>query len=179
VLARVVKLGLRRWRAIKATLLDGNYIEVRDGFLWQAKCEERLEKDGKFSRSQKDKAKKNWASKQAKLLNGRHSVSAPASPAADASTATASLSVAKATGGNPPPDDPVKALWDFGISVLTAAGETEKRARDMIGKWRKDLRDDGRLLALLMAAKKNHAMAPVAYVQKAIGSWTSPTGGMN
>jgi uncharacterized protein YdaU (DUF1376 family) len=184
ILARVAKLSTRRWRAVKATLLDGNYLEVRSGFLWQEKCEERLQKDGNFARSQRDKARKKWAKKQAKLLNGQGSGLAPASPEAGASTATSS--VAKATGGNPPlgsvgntpPSDPVKALWDFGVSVLTSAGKTERDARAMIGKWRSRLRNDGKLIGLLITANNQSAVEPVAYISKAISNEDRPQAGI-
>jgi uncharacterized protein YdaU (DUF1376 family) len=53
MLARVCKVSTRRWRVVRKRLLDGCYIQVREGFIWQAKCEERLEKDGFFSRKQR------------------------------------------------------------------------------------------------------------------------------
>jgi uncharacterized protein YdaU (DUF1376 family) len=177
VLARIVKLSLRRWRAIKATLIDGNYIEIRDEFIWQGRCEERLEKDGKFATSQREKARKRWTAGQAKSLNNHNSAPAPANPAADASTASA-YSVPNGTGGNPPQSDPVKTLWDFGVSVLTAAGMSEKDARAIVGKWRRDLRDDAKLMSLLITAKNKHALDPVSYIQKAISNGDRPRAGM-
>lgn len=72
------------------------------------------------------------------------------------------------SGGKPP--DPVKALFDFGVSVLTAAKVPEQQARGMLGKWRKILRDDGKLMALLVSAEQNHAIEPLAYLQKSVAS---------
>jgi len=61
-----------------------------------------------------------------------------------------------------------KAVIDFGIALLTSAGQTEKSARDMIGKWRKDLKDDVKLMGLLVSAREQDAAEPIAYVTKAV-----------
>lgn len=64
--------------------------------------------------------------------------------------------------------DPLKALFDAGVTLLTQAGKTEQHARSLLGKWRKSLNDDGRLMALLVSAGKAHAVEPVAYIEAAI-----------
>lgn len=51
--------------------------------------------------------------------------------------------------------DPLKALFDFGVSVLTASGIKEPQARSLIGKWRKELGDDAKLMGLFVTAKKH------------------------
>jgi hypothetical protein len=65
---------------------------------------------------------------------------------------------------------PVKALFDFGVSVLTAAGVPDRQARSAIGKWRKLLRDDAKLMALLVSAQQNNAVEPIAYLEKAVAA---------
>jgi uncharacterized protein YdaU (DUF1376 family) len=65
VMCRVVKLGARRWRAVKQRLIEGCFIEIRDGHFWQEKCEDRLKKDGAFVQSQRDRIAKRWAQKRA------------------------------------------------------------------------------------------------------------------
>jgi uncharacterized protein YdaU (DUF1376 family) len=185
---RIVKLGTRRWKRVKARLLTGTFIEVREGFIWQETCEKRLKLDGKFASSQKDKAQKRWAQNKPKPLSALDSDDAGANPGACASSASASSSVAKATGGSPPTDDPdlppkttdpLKALWDFGISILTEAGSSEKAAREMLGKWRSVLGDDPKLMGLLVAAKKQRAFAPIPYIQKIIENERRPRAGYN
>jgi uncharacterized protein YdaU (DUF1376 family) len=64
--------------------------------------------------------------------------------------------------------DPVKALFDAGVSVLTAARIPEPQARSLVGKWRKELHDDSALMALLADAAEHHAIAPVAYITAAV-----------
>ena len=192
LLGRIVKLGTRRWKRVKARLLAGTFIEVREGFIWQETCEKRLKLDGKFVSSQKDKAQKRWAQHKPKSLSRLDTDDAGAStaapPGAYASSASASTSVAKATGGSPPPDgpksppkttDPVKALWDFGISILIETGSSEKAAREMLGKWRSVLGDDPKLMGLLVAAKNQRALAPIPYIQKIIENERRPRAGYN
>lgn len=66
-------------------------------------------------------------------------------------------------------DDPVKAMFDTGVSILTKTGNSEQKARSMIGKWRKQLKDDGKLLGLLVAAGRDPKVEPIGYITKAIG----------
>jgi hypothetical protein len=70
---------------IQERLIGGGYIEVRDGFLWQSKCEDRLENDGNFARSQRDKSNKRWSQKHPNPLNGHNSRSAGADTGGDVS----------------------------------------------------------------------------------------------
>lgn len=72
-------------------------------------------------------------------------------------------SVSIETGGKPP--DPLKELFDLGISVLTASGQTEKQARTLIGMWRKD-HGDGEVLAALTDARTKAISNPVEWMPK-------------
>lgn len=79
-------------------------------------------------------------------------------------------SEAKASGVPPPvpiadPPDPVKAIFDLGVSVLTATGSTEKAARSLVAKARKELGDDGAMAALVAAKSKTN---PAEYLGAAI-----------
>ena len=44
--------------------------------------------------------------------------------------------------GGEPPADPVKVLFDLGISILMDAGLSEKESRSLVGKFRKDAKGD-------------------------------------
>jgi hypothetical protein len=68
-----------------------------------------------------------------------------------------------------PPFDPVKALFDTGIRVLGAAGNSAKTARSLIGMWRKDYGDDGVALALA-AAEAQHISQPLEWIPKWLAS---------
>lgn len=79
-------------------------------------------------------------------------------------------SEANASGVPPPgpiadPPDPVKAIFDLGVSVLTATGSTDKAARSLVGKVRKALGDDGAMAALVAAKSTTD---PTAYLAAAM-----------
>lgn len=72
-------------------------------------------------------------------------------------------SVSDETGGKPP--DPVKDLFDLGVSMLTSQGHTEKQARSIIGSWRKD-RNVGDVVAALVDAKTKSISNLVEWMPK-------------
>lgn len=72
-------------------------------------------------------------------------------------------SEANASGGAPP--DPVKELFDVGVSVLTASGVAEKQARSLIGKYRKT-KPDGEVLTALLECRTKAISEPVEWLEK-------------
>jgi hypothetical protein len=59
--------------------------------------------------------------------------------------------------------------WTFGLSILTAAGCTERQARGLVGKWRKELHgNDSRLMSLFLAAQEGNVVDPAAYIAAAV-----------
>lgn len=60
--------------------------------------------------------------------------------------------------------DPVKAIFDLGIPILTAAGHTERAARSLIGRLRK-LKGDEQAASVLVAAKSK--TDPATYIAAA------------
>ena len=73
--------------------------------------------------------------------------------------------------GNGPDQDPVKALFDLGVSLLTGAGVRERQARSLVGKWRGKIGDEA-LAGILMRAGR--VTEPVAYIEKAIQNKLQP-----
>jgi hypothetical protein len=74
-------------------------------------------------------------------------------------------SEANASGAKPP--DPLKDLIDLGVSILTDAGSTEKQARSLIGKWRKEHGEE-KVLASLLACKTRAIASPVEWITKSL-----------
>jgi hypothetical protein len=73
--------------------------------------------------------------------------------------------------------DPVKQLFDVGVSILTDAGQSEKQARSLIGKWRKAKSDDDVLTGLL-DCRARAISNPVEWLEKrfAIARYVSDSG---
>jgi DNA-binding transcriptional regulator YhcF (GntR family) len=72
-------------------------------------------------------------------------------------------SEANASGGEPP--DPVKELFDLGVSILTTSGSTEKQARSLIGKWRKS-KGEAVVLQALLDCRARSISNPVEWLEK-------------
>ncbi len=73
--------------------------------------------------------------------------------------------------GNGAAEDPVKVLFDLGVSLLTGTGVRERQARSLVGKWRGKIGDEA-LAGILMGATR--ASEPVAYIEKAIQNKLQP-----
>ena len=63
-----------------------------------------------------------------------------------------------------PPPDPVKALFDMGVALVVETGRTEKQARSLVGKWRKDFGDPEAMRIMLEARSKSE---PVEWIEAA------------
>lgn len=70
-------------------------------------------------------------------------------------------SVSEDTGAQAP-FDPEKHLFDAGIELLNSAGCSDRTARNLIGKWKRD-HGSAPVIAALGAAQRCGAVDPVAY----------------
>jgi hypothetical protein len=131
-------------------LVDGQLIDaLSDGYAPRNWDEKQYKSDTSTPRVQAFRAKRN--------VSGNVSETPP-----ETDTETDS-SVDKSTGGAAA--DPVKELFDVGVSVLTSAGSTEKQARSLIGKWRKD-NSDGEVLTALIDCRTRAIAEPVEWLTK-------------
>lgn len=65
-------------------------------------------------------------------------------------------------------DDPAKTMFDTGVRVLTERGVPERQARSVLGKCRGELKDDGKLLNILLSVDRENPIEPLAYLNKAV-----------
>lgn len=70
---------------------------------------------------------------------------------------------AKALGADAPFD--LKALWDDGVKLLVAHGNTERNARSKIGQWRQKHGDE-RTHAGIKAAQESCVSEPIGWISK-------------
>lgn len=66
--------------------------------------------------------------------------------------------------------DPVKALFDAGVQLLTAAGMGDKQARGLVGKWRRDAGDDDVIRLGIAECQAARISDPAAYMPKIIAN---------
>lgn len=69
--------------------------------------------------------------------------------------------------------DPVKAVFDLGVSLLTAAGSKPMAARSIVGKWRRDY-GDGEVFSALTEARARGVTQPVEWVEKRLSRRARP-----
>lgn len=77
-------------------------------------------------------------------------------------------SEAKASGAGAPQFDPVKAMFDDGVRLLTGTGTNEKQARSLVGKWRRDHGDEATREAI-QAAYDCGITQPCEWIPKRLG----------
>lgn len=76
-------------------------------------------------------------------------------------------SVPIGTGADAPNVDPVKAMFDAGVALLTSTGSTQKQARGLIARWQKARGDAWTREAIASAASKTD---PVSWIEGRIRS---------
>ena len=65
--------------------------------------------------------------------------------------------------------NPIKAIFDEGVTLLTAAGVPTQNARSLIGKWRREY-GDGAVMEALAACKIRGISDPVGWIVKALAA---------
>jgi uncharacterized protein YdaU (DUF1376 family) len=151
-LARIARVGQREWAKMRDTLSE--FFEVGCS-TWS---HNRI--DGELARV----AAKSLKSKKAAQASVKRRFGGRSADVEPTDTDTEEGSVDKSTGGKPP--DPVKDLFDVGVSILTSAGQTEKQARSLIGKWRKAKKSDGEVLTGLLDCRARAISNPVEWLEK-------------
>jgi len=84
-----------------------------------------------------------------------------------------SNSVADATDGEAV--DPAKAVWDAGVRVLGASGVSDRQARSLVGKLRKDHPgQDSQILSAIMDCGRAGAVDPIPWITARLRPATQP-----
>lgn len=65
--------------------------------------------------------------------------------------------------------DVQKAIFDTGVTILTASGRNDREARSMLGRWRKEY-SDSEVLTALSRCQVERPSEPVEWVTKALQS---------
>lgn len=157
-------MTLDKWRKIRPTLTQ--FFRIADGHWQQARLQDELQH---LQTRKKNASKAGTASANAKALKRQHrdaaSVDTTLQPSANKSSTPIPTpnTDTKVSAAEAAPDDPVKAIFDAGIALLTGAGKTATQARSIIGKWRKD-QGDTATLAAIVAARDHGPSNPVEWI---------------
>jgi hypothetical protein len=161
ILARVAGLGVEECSAMVAELESAGVLSrTRKGVIYSR----RMVKDN--SRAEKGRKAVNRRWKQQPEKQEKNDT-ANRLPDSDPITQKpeARVSEDKSSGDKPP--DPLKDLIDLGVSLLVGADHTEKQARSLVGKWRKDHGDE-KVLSVLLTCKTKAIANPVEWVTKSL-----------
>lgn len=169
LLAGYMGCSLRKWTALRSILLTkGKIYLLADGSISNKRAEKEIENYAKTSRKLAENGAKGGRNKRESQEKGNENSEnenqglKPGSSLPEARSQKEG-SVAEATGV--PPPDQVKAVFELGVSILMAAGSTDRAARSLVGKWRSRIRDPELSRLLMLAQSKSD---PAAWLTKAV-----------
>ncbi|MEG3144234.1 DUF1376 domain-containing protein [Sphingomonas sp. RT2P30] len=164
LLAKYARCGTKLWKRLRPVIAP--FFEIRDGRWSQL----RLLEEKQFVVRRRDSQAANGRASALKR-KARHSTKRPTKnqpseqPTGNHSaTPTPILPLPNGNGRDAPVVDPVKALFDAGVALLTSAGISAKNARSMVGKWRKDRGDDAAMSAIAAATARS-ITDPVPWIE--------------
>jgi uncharacterized protein YdaU (DUF1376 family) len=166
-LSGVCGVSIRKWNAIRQRLIDLGKLSAGHSMLSNARADLELVSAALSSRERAESGAKGGRKRAENAGHSRENNDlGEAELKREEKRREEESSVANATVGEA--DDPLKVLFDTGVQILTAAGQTEKQARSLIGKWRKG-RSDGDVLTALIDCRARAISEPVEWLQKRFG----------
>ncbi len=193
-LAHVCRVTERRWLTKLRPVIVG-FFDLSDGLWRQKRLEKEWEYVVKFGAKQRANSASSWLISSTgarywtqdgrrKRLKNKDTKDPTAYPKAhppipipirEEDSEEASASSAAAPAAAPAESDPVKAFWTKGVAHLRAAGVTEKQARSLIGKWRREF-GDAAVLAAIEASETEVASEPIAFISACLANSRAANG---
>lgn len=190
LIAGYMGCSTRKWRTLREALIEKRKIRInKDGLITNGRTEKEIENASKTSRKRSEwgseggRTRAENAKKSNEINEGDQGNLKPASshPQAILDHYQKPDTLDKSKDGKPSakgPPDPVKDLFDLGISILTSAGYNQKQARSLIGKWREGGKRDAEVLVALLECRTKLISEPVEWLTKRLkpAKYTSPSG---
>jgi len=190
LLAGYMNCSVRKWVQLRQILIQkGKIIINRDGMICNNRARKEIENQSKTHRKLIEAGAKGGRKraenekKESEINDGGQGtleagLSDPQANARGSRNQKPDSSVSNDTGETSPkiePEiDPVKAMFDAGVTLLTAAGVPDKQARSLIGKWRGQIGDDEVRLAI-GEAQAARISDPVPWLTKRCAARPKPT----
>lgn len=165
ILAGLFRTSTRKARALLNDLIDAKKVRIEDGLIINDRAISDLVHRGFVSISRAEsgaKGGRNRAANAAKSLKDNDTDQAIASSREEKSREDTLDD--KSSNAADAPIDPVKVMFDGGVSLLTSAGIASSKARTLLGKWRKDHGAEA-VIAAIGRAKREGAIDPVAFIE--------------
>jgi uncharacterized protein YdaU (DUF1376 family) len=185
LLARYARCQSNQWKRMRPVLSE--FFEIKNGFWTQKRLRDERVFVEQVRQRQSEKGK---LSARAKALknNGRHSTTVKSGSTQVATEGQPDFNLPspspspssedkESSAAEPLRNDPVKELFELGVSILTNAGLSEERARSLIGKWRK-AKGEGDVLTGFIECRNQKISNPVEWLTKRFKSarWVSSGG---
>jgi uncharacterized protein YdaU (DUF1376 family) len=174
LLGRYARCSAAQWRALRPVLVE--FFTVENGRWTQGRLTDefqaavdRREKAAANGRASALKRKGRHSAKRKQSVNG---ATAKREPSVNLTINPEHSSEDKSSAAEPPQlaHDPVKELFELGVAILVEGGATDKRARSLLGKWRKAKKNDGDVLAALLECRAKAISDPVEWLEKRLAS---------
>lgn len=162
-LSRMLSVTPGKWKKLKPAVMA--FWECSEG-QWRQR---RLTKERAFveekSATNRASAEARWKAKPLENIEGDECERMSERNAPPPPPPKEEGSVAKATGGEAA--DPIKQMFDLGVSVLTGAGHKEREARSLVGKWAKAKGEGGEahVIAALLDCRAKGIVNPVEWIE--------------
>ena len=184
-LAGMCRVSTRRWRALRHALADKGKIEIRDGRIYQARCERELEKarirarklaeigsnGGRKSAEARAKSLKRNGTDQAKAqVRARatlhhHQDSSVSNDTGSQELPLESPPESKAEGA--PIINIGGVIFGSCLAYLVANDVAKERARSLLAQWRKN-HGPGLVIEVVSEAQRHAVSEPVAWIIAAL-----------
>lgn len=163
-LAGICNVSLRKWAALRESLIAHEKLIEQDGFLTNERAEFEIASAEKSSRERAESGAKGGRTR-AQKEGGNNKNSGLAEAEVKREEKIRGDSDANASGGEPPLDavDPVKMIFDLGVALLVDETTTPAAARSLIGRWRKH-HGDGLVLEAVNEAKVRTVSQPKEWI---------------
>jgi uncharacterized protein YdaU (DUF1376 family) len=177
LLAGYMNCSVRKWRQLRADLIEKGKIEItRDGLISNRRARKEIENTSKTQRKLIESGSKGGRMRAEKEKNANENNAngqASLEPASSEPQAIRALpesrshisSEDKSSGASAP----AKSLINLGVEILTSAGSSPKEARSLVGKWRKS-RGDAEVRSALEECRDDDISEPIAWLTKRLTS---------
>jgi len=151
--------SVKKWNSLRIALIEAGKIYVSGEFLRNDRADKELETLGKYQ----DQQRQNRA-----RPNKNNDIQSPPSHHTEPDT-DKEIPEAKASGGNEPPADFAKELFDRAVAFLVRHHVSDQSARSFVAMLRKDGHTDSQIFDAFSRCHKAGAVEPRSWIRKALG----------
>lgn len=171
LLAGYMNCSIRKWRTLRAALIEQGKLIASEGTLTNPRAEKQLENDAKTARKLAENGAKGGRKKAENAKNANENNEGGLAGLDEGfslpEARSQSIPLDKSNGQHSPPVDPVKVMFDSGVDLITSSGRSSGSARSWLAKARKDYGTEAVIVAI-GRAKREGAIDPIPFMEMAL-----------